>query len=165
MGGGHPDVRVRRILDFASDSKALQFLGENVEHGGSRDESGGAEWDFEFIASSVIVSESLRIAAGNVERIESGDFRWGEIVEGSINVPAVESSVSEVVFWWDDGLVEGAVVRMLELGLDTCTLSSSRIRRAQNENGRNAVGKLVSGSIVIIRVIWPRKEIRMTDLR
>lgn len=117
VGRGHPDIWVRRILDLAPDSKTLQFLGENVEHGGSGNECSRAKWDFKFVASSIVISKSLRFTAGNGEGVEGGDFWWGEVVEGGINMPTVESSVSKVVFLWDDGLVEGAVVRMLELGL------------------------------------------------
>lgn len=119
MCGSHPDVGVRCVLDFAPDSKTLQFLGEDVEHGGTRDEGGGSEWDFELIACSVVVSKSLSFTTGNVEGVEGGYFRWGEIVKGSVDVPTVESSVAEVVLRWNDGLVEGTVVRVLELGLDT----------------------------------------------
>lgn len=115
--GSHPDVRVRCVLDFAPDSKALQFLGEDVEHGRTRNEGGGSEWDFELIACSVVVSKSLSFATGNGEGVEGGYFWWGEIVKGGVDVPTVESSVTEVVFRWNDGLVEGTVVRVLELGL------------------------------------------------
>lgn len=62
----------------------------------------------------VIVETGLGTPAGNLHGKEGGYDGWSEVVQGSVDVPAVEAGVGEVEVGGDGGCVEGAVVWVAE---------------------------------------------------
>lgn len=96
---------------------AHEFLvrgGEEVVHGVARYEGCGAERDVEFVAGAVVVADSLAAALGDADGEEGGYEGRVEVVEGGVDVPAVEVGVVAIIVRRDGVLVEGLVVRVAE---------------------------------------------------
>ena len=114
FGGAHPDIRMWRVLDLAGAHEGFVRVGEEVVHVVSADERGRAERDVHFLARAVVVAESLPAAGGDGDGHEGGYAGRVEVVEGGINVPAIEACVGKVVLLGDGVLVEGLVVGVNE---------------------------------------------------
>ena len=109
---------MRCVPDLAPDSQALQLWRQDIEHGSAGDERSGTQGNLEFIRSTVVVFDNLVFPLRHLHRIKGGDFWRREVVQGSIDVPAVETGVTlSSVFWGNLGLVEVIVLRVLQLGL------------------------------------------------
>ena len=115
FGRAHPDVRVGRVLDAARAGQLLVRVGEDVVHFVAAHEGGGPERDVQFVAGAVVVAEGLAAAGRDGDGEKGGHFGRVEVVEGGVDVPAVEARVGEVVFRGDGVLVEFLVVRVHEL--------------------------------------------------
>ena len=115
FGGTHPDVGVRSIFDAACAHEVFIGFGEDVVHGVSTHEGSSAKRHLELFAGAVIVAESLGTTLGDGDCKKRGDFWRVEVIEGGINVPAVEASMCEIVGFWDGMLVKLSVVGMHEL--------------------------------------------------
>ena len=108
---------MRCVSDLAPDSQALQLWRQDIEHGSTRDERSSTQGSLEFIRRAVVISDDLVIAPRHRHRIKSGDLGRGEVIQGSIDVPSVETGVTfGSVLWGDLGLVETGVLRVLQLG-------------------------------------------------
>ena len=115
--GRHPDVWVRRVAHLSADGNALQLAWKDVERRLSGDKRGRAERDGQRVARAVIVAAGLVRALRDVDRVQSRYFRWGELIERGVHVPAVEASDAGCLIGRRDGrLVEGGVGGMLECG-------------------------------------------------
>jgi hypothetical protein len=115
LGAAHPDVRMRRIFDLRRARKLLLLLRKDVVHGVAGDESRRAERNVEFVARAVIVAADLAAAGGDLDCEEGGDDRWVEAVQRCVDVPSIEAGEVQIILLGDDALVEGLVVRVLEL--------------------------------------------------
>ena len=115
LGGAHPNVWMRGVLNAAGSDEFLVCVGEDVVHFVSTHKGRGAERDVQFVACAVIVAQCLSSSLWHGDREEGGHFRRAEIVERGINVPAVEARVAEVVFFGDRVLVEFLVMGVHEL--------------------------------------------------
>ena len=85
---------MRRVSDFASDSQALQLWRQDLEHGNAGNERSGTQGDLKFIRGAVVISDNLAFSLRHFHRIKGGDLGRREVVQGSVNVPAVETSVT-----------------------------------------------------------------------
>lgn len=85
---------MRRISDLGSDSQALLFRRQDIEHGGARDECRGTQGNFEFIRRAIVVSDGLVFATRHRDRVKGGDLGRREVVQGSVDVPPVEAGVT-----------------------------------------------------------------------
>lgn len=115
FGAAHPDVRVRGVFDAAGAGELLVRGGEEVEHFVSACKGRGAERDVQLVARAVVVAQRLAAALWDRDREEGCHFRGVEIVEGGVDVPAVEARVGEVVVGGNGVFVEVPVVRVREL--------------------------------------------------
>ena len=105
-----------RVSDLAPDSQALQLWRQYLEHSNTGDERGGAQGNLEFIRGAIIVSDGLALTTWHLHRIQSGDLGRREIVQGGVDVPAVEASVAfRSVLGGYFGLMEPRVLRVLQL--------------------------------------------------
>ena len=91
VGRRHPYIRVWRVLHLGTDSKALLFGRQDVEHSFAGDERRRAKRYFQLIASAVVVAADLLWALWHSEAIEGRHPRGIEVVQGCVDVPAVES--------------------------------------------------------------------------
>ena len=85
---------MRGVSDLAPDSQTLKLRWQNIEHGGTRDEGGGTQGDFEFIRRVIVVSDDLMLACWYFHRVKGSDLGRGEVVQSSVGVPSVETSVT-----------------------------------------------------------------------
>lgn len=115
LGGAHPDVGVRSVFDAAGAHEVFVGFGEDVVHSVSAHERRGTEGHLELFAGTVVVAEGLRTTFRDRDCEERGDF-WGiQVIECGIDMPAVETSMGEIVGFGDGVLVELSVVGMHEL--------------------------------------------------
>ena len=115
FGGAHPDVRVRSVFDAACAHEFFVGFGEDVVHSVSTHEGSSAKRHLELFAGAVIVAESLGTTLGDGDSKKRCDLWRVKVIEGGINVPAVEASMCEIVSFWDGMLMELSVVGMHEL--------------------------------------------------
>ena len=109
---------MRCVPDLAPDSQALQLRRQDLEHGNTGDERSGAQGNLKFIRGAVVISDDLVFPLRHFHCIKGGDLRRREVVQGSVDVPAVKAGVTfSSVFWGDLSLVEVRVLRVLQLGL------------------------------------------------
>ena len=117
MCRGHPHIGVGCVLDAQAHRNALQLLRQDVEHSAPRHKRSGAERNRELVASAIVVPDDLGRPSRNLDAVESSDLGRVEVVESSVDVPAVEAGVALLgVLLRDDSLVEGGVRGVLELG-------------------------------------------------
>ena len=91
---------------------------QDIEHGSARDERSGTQGNLKFIRSTVVISDSLVFPPRDLHCVKGGDFGRREVVQGSIDVPTVETGVAlSSVFWGNLGLMKARVLRMFQLGL------------------------------------------------
>ena len=106
-----------RVPDLGSDRQTLQFWRQDIEHGSARDESRCAQGNFEFVRSTIVISDGLVLAAGHLHRVKCSDLGRREIIQSSVDVPSVEASVTlRRVLRGDLGLVETRMLGVLQLG-------------------------------------------------
>ena len=107
---------MRCISDLTPDSQTLQLWWQYTEHGGTGNESGGTQWNFEFIRRVIVISYNLVLACWYLHRVKGGDLGRRKVVQGSVNVPSVEAGVAfRCVLRGDLGLVETGVLGVLQL--------------------------------------------------
>jgi hypothetical protein len=83
----------------------------------SGDKCRRAERNVQLVASAVVVPTDLATACWDFDSEKGSNDRWREAVQSSVDVPAVEASVSQIIFGGNDGVVECAMVRMLQLNV------------------------------------------------
>jgi hypothetical protein len=106
-----------RIAHSRAHGDALQFAGQDIEHRLSRDERGRAERYWQLVARAVVVAARLSRALWHTHRVEGRHPGRGEVVEGGVDVPAVEVGGAGCLVRGGDGrLVEGGVGGVLERG-------------------------------------------------
>ena len=104
-----------RIAHSRAHRGALQLPREDIEHRLPRDERRRAERDGQRVARPVVVPTRLRRALRHLDPVQRRHPGRGEIVEGRVDVPAVEArDAVGLVLGRDRGLVEGGVGGMLE---------------------------------------------------
>lgn len=106
---------MRRVLNAAGADELPILRRETVIHLVARNEGCGAQWHLEFVAGAVIVADDLAASLGHGDSQQGRNTRWVQIVQGCIDVPAVEAGVLAVVLLGDAVPVEGLVVRVAEL--------------------------------------------------
>ena len=108
---------MRCVSDLTPDSQALLVLRQDIEHGDTRDERGGAQWNLEFMRRTIVVSDGLVLAFRYLHRVKGGYLGRREVVQGSVDVPSIEASVAfRRVLWGNLGLMETRVLGVLQLG-------------------------------------------------
>lgn len=115
LGTAHPNIWVRRIFDLSGADEFLVLRAKDIIHRVSRHKCGSSEGYIKLLAGSIVVTADLAATSWNLDGKESGDDWWCETVQGSIDVPSVEACEVEILRLWDDGLVEGLVMWVLEL--------------------------------------------------
>jgi hypothetical protein len=117
MGWSHPDVGMRSIFDLRPYRKALQFRRQNIKHSLPRDESSSAQGNLELITSAIVISTNLLGSLRDIDGIQGRDFGRVEIVQGCIDMPAIEpSDTFGLVICRNPGFVECSVARMFQSG-------------------------------------------------
>ena len=115
MAWSHPDIGMRSIFNLRPHREALQFRREDIKHGLPRNKRSGTQWNLEFITTPIIVSANLFRSLRHGDCIQGGNFGRIEVVQGRIDMPAVESSDTfSFIFWRNPRFVEGSVARMLQ---------------------------------------------------
>ncbi len=115
FGRGDPDVRVGCVFDLRGEHEVLLRGGQAVEHGVAGHKGGGAERDAEGVIAAVVVEKGLRSSSWDFHSEQRRHEWWVELsVQGSIDMPTVETCKVEVLVLWNDSLMERAVMRMLE---------------------------------------------------
>lgn len=115
MCRSHPDVRVRRVADTRADRNALQLSRQEIEHGLSVHKRRRPKRYGELIARTVIITTHLRLALRDLNTIQCRNLGRREVIQCSIDVPAIEARVSSLlIFGRYARLVEGRVRRVLE---------------------------------------------------
>lgn len=108
---------MRRVPNLGSDRQALQFRWQDIEHGSARDESRCAQWNFEFVRCTIVISDSLVLATRYLHCVKGSDLGRREVVQGSVDVPPVEAGVTfSGILRRDLGLVETGVLGVFQLG-------------------------------------------------
>lgn len=102
----HPNVRVRSVADLCAHGNALQLRRQDVEHRPARYKHSCAEGNSQFIARSIVIHEFLLGTLGHLDAIERGDLWRRELVQGRVNMPAIETGSIGVR---DVRLMEGLV--------------------------------------------------------
>ncbi|CAG9936837.1 unnamed protein product [Clonostachys rosea f. rosea IK726] len=115
LGRRHPDVRMGGVFDLGGAGKLLVLVREDVVHGFTVGESSSSKGDGHLIARAVVISQCLRAARGDADGKQRGRHGGREIIEGGINVPAVEPGEVEVLCVWNCSVMECPVVRVPEL--------------------------------------------------
>lgn len=105
---------MRGVFDLACSDELLLLIGKDVVHVVAADEGGGSEGHVELFTSAIIVAEGLAAALRDADGHERCHEGWVEVVERSVDVPAVEARVVEVLGLGDGVLVEGLVVGVCE---------------------------------------------------
>lgn len=85
---------MRRIFYLRPHSQALQIRGQNLKHGPTRNKRCGPQRNLELIACAIIIPADLLWACRDIKPIQGGDLGRVEVVEGSVDVPAVITSRS-----------------------------------------------------------------------
>ena len=85
---------MRCVSDLAPDSQALQLRRQDLEHGKARDKRSGTQRDLKFIRGAIVVSDDLVFSLRHLDRVKGGDPGRREVVQGSVDVPTVETSVT-----------------------------------------------------------------------
>lgn len=114
LGRGHPDVGMRGILDFGRAHKLFVFFGKEIVHGVRACEYGASTGHAQLVAGAIVIAKRLLLGLGDADGHQARDTRSVQVVEGCIDVPAVEAGVVSVILGRDDILVEGLVMRMFE---------------------------------------------------
>lgn len=114
LGTRHPDVWVRRILDLCGASELLVGVGEDVVHLEGADEGGAAAGYAHLVVASVVVAKLLELGLGDLDRHERGNPGSVQVVQGGVDVPAVEASSVTIIVPADGVVMEGLVVRVLQ---------------------------------------------------
>ena len=108
---------MRRVPDLGSDRQALLFRRQDIEHGSAGDESRCAQGNLEFLRCTIVISDGLALTPRHLHRVKGGDLGRRQVVQGSVDVPSVEASVTfRGVLRGDLGLVETRVLGVLQLG-------------------------------------------------
>ena len=77
----HPDVGVRGIADFGTDSDALQLRRQDIEHRPPVHERSRAQRNWQLVAGPIVVTAYLRLAVRDLNAIKRRHFRRVQIVQ------------------------------------------------------------------------------------
>ena len=109
---------MRSVSHAGPDGNALQLRRQNVEHGLAIYERSRAERDGKLITGPIVIPNDLWVALRDLNAIQRCHPWWVEVVQGGVDVPTIEASVSLLlVLGRDPSFVEGWVRRVLELRL------------------------------------------------
>lgn len=112
-----------RVLDLAGAHEGFVRVREDIVHVVTADERGRAEWDIHLLARAVVVAERLPAASGDRNGHEGGYAGRIEVVEGGVDVPAIESRVCKVIL-----LVNRVFVKGLVVGVDEGDIFETLVR-------------------------------------
>ena len=112
------------VLDPAGAHEGFIGVREEVVHVISTDEDSRAERDVHFLARAVVVAERLPATGGDADGHEGGYAGRVEVVEGGVDMPAVEAGVCKVILFGDGVFVKGLV-----MGMDQGDVLETFVRR------------------------------------
>ena len=82
------------ISDLAPDGQALQLRRQDLEHGNTRNKGSGTQGNLKLIGGAIIVSDDLVFTPWYLHRIQGGNLWRGEVVQSSVDVPAVKTGIT-----------------------------------------------------------------------
>src|SRR5579859_1116870 len=102
------------ILNLAASDKFFLGFRETVVHCIAADEGGGADGHLHFLIAPVVVEKSLFGTSRYTDSKKGSDFGGIQVIQSSVDMPAIASCILQILLLWDGMFMEGAMVRMFK---------------------------------------------------